>query len=170
MVPAGIKISMPSTSSRHTRHNSKYKRRPCHLCGKVCSEKGLYEHIRHHCPKNAKRTPRVFGRETCPICGKTFNAHYMRVHMATQHTGERAVIGRPRTPERFGKMTKKESRSQHLEKLSKSSSPRQSAPKERERPETRLLSDEEARRRRVFERMARLKLEPMAPARDKKRS
>ena len=160
---------MPSTSSRHQRHNSKYKRRPCHLCGKVCSPKGLYEHIRHHCPKNAKRTPRVFGRKACPICGKTFNAHYMRVHMATQHTGERAVIGRPKSIERFGKMTfKKESRTQPLKKLSKSPSPRRSAPKVRERPESPELSHEEARRRRVYERMAQLKLEP--PARSKKRS
>ena len=155
---------------RQQRYSPKQKRKTCHLCGKVCSSKGIYEHMRHHCPRNSKRTPRVFGRIACPICGKNYNAHYMRVHMATQHAGKKAPIGRPRSREKSARTTHdKISQPQRPHKIIKSSPPPQIAPKERSRSATRnqTLSDDEARRLRVFKRMAQFRLEPMAPARAK---
>ena len=168
---------MPHASGRASQHSQKTKRarKTCHLCGKVCSHKGTYEHLRHHCPNNSKRTPRVFGRIACPICGKRYNEHYLRVHMATQHAGQKAPIGRPRSREKSARSTHEHMPSpEQPRKRNKSPPPPppRSAPKEPKRSTTLLqgLSDEEARRLRVLKRMAHLKLEPKAPARGKNKT
>ena len=64
-------------------------------CGKRCTPKGIWSHEAHHCPNNPNKTPRKFDREPCVFCGKILNSHYMRIHHATQHVGEKAKIGRP---------------------------------------------------------------------------
>jgi hypothetical protein len=70
----------------------------CKHCSKRFSPKGVFSHQRFHCPQNPKRSPRIFDQVVCPICNKTFNSHYLRVHFATQHGGSPPVkIGRPNT-------------------------------------------------------------------------
>ena len=64
-------------------------------CGKRCTAKGVYEHERHHCPRNPDRIPKKIDRKQCVICGQWFNGHYLRVHMACVHAGEPAKRGRP---------------------------------------------------------------------------
>ena len=64
-------------------------------CGKKCTAKGVYEHERHHCPKNPNRVPKQIERKQCVICGEWFNGHYLRVHMACQHGGVPVKLGRP---------------------------------------------------------------------------
>ena len=71
-------------------------------CGKRCTAKGVYEHERHHCPKNPHRIPKKIDRKQCVICGQWFNGHYLRVHMACVHAGEPAKLGRPPTREDTG--------------------------------------------------------------------
>ena len=64
-------------------------------CGKKCTAKGVYEHERHHCPRNPNRVPKQIERKQCFICGEWFNGHYLRVHMACQHAGVPVKLGRP---------------------------------------------------------------------------
>ena len=55
-------------------------------CGKKCTRSGIHSHELHHCPNNPDRKPRNFGREPCPVCGKTYDKYYLRQHPFTQHT------------------------------------------------------------------------------------
>ena len=55
-------------------------------CGKKCTRSGIHSHELYHCPNNVNRKARQFGREACPVCGKTYDKHYLRQHLFTQHT------------------------------------------------------------------------------------
>ena len=79
----------------HRRRNSSPQRRVsrdgqhvyCRFnCGKKCTRQGIHSHELYHCKNNPDRRPREFGREACPVCGKTLDEHYLRQHMFTQHT------------------------------------------------------------------------------------
>ena len=61
-------------------------------CGKKCPRSGIHSHELHHCPNNPNRRTRIFGREACPVCGKTYDKHYLRQHLFTQHTATAAQI------------------------------------------------------------------------------
>lgn len=71
---------MPKTSAKQSPRDTK-----CLYCGKLCTAKSVYEHERHHCPKNPHRKKRKFGKAACRICGKMYHAAGLRTHMATQH-------------------------------------------------------------------------------------
>ena len=57
----------------------------CLYCGKRCTSKGVYEHERHHCPKNPHAKKRSFGKVQCRVCGELYHKAGLRTHMATQH-------------------------------------------------------------------------------------
>ena len=58
---------------------------PCLYCGKMLTARGVAEHERHACKKNANRRKRTFGKKRCDVCGKSYHAAALRAHMATQH-------------------------------------------------------------------------------------
>ena len=72
------------------RKKSPLKDTPCLYCGKLLSAKGVWEHERHHCPKNPNRKKRSFGKSRCKVCGGVYHAAGLRAHMATQHPMEYA--------------------------------------------------------------------------------
>ena len=164
---------MPPARTGALRQHRKSQPKKCRFgCGRVCSPKGIYSHEAHHCPKNPKRRRRSLERASCPICGKDFNGHYLRVHMATQHAGEKAKIGRPRksSESRSPNSQNKQGAAPQRAKAHRKKTP---PPPERKRaasPKTPVqatapnppTTEEEARRQRVFARLARLSLEPRA--------
>ena len=143
-------------------------------CGKKCTAKGVYEHERHHCPKNPNRVPKQIERKQCVVCGEWFNGHYLRVHMACQHAGVPVKLGRPpqqqnaRTspmpkkttkPRETNKPTNKASHSRRLEPRAASTKPSPGS----ERPSGRVHISQfqsqspEEKRKRVFELMAKIR-------------
>ena len=68
----------------------------CLYCGKRCTSKGVYEHERHHCPKNPHAKKRSFGKVQCRVCGELYHKAGLRTHMATQHPLEFAKDKRKR--------------------------------------------------------------------------
>lgn len=58
---------------------------PCLHCGKLYTNKSVYEHERHNCRHNPNRRKRSFGKKRCAVCGKAYHAAGLRAHMATQH-------------------------------------------------------------------------------------
>ena len=83
---------LPSQSwflgSKETGMTKRKREVPCLHCGKLFSKHGVYEHERHHCPKNPERRKRSFGKTKCKICGEIYHAAGLRAHMATQHPAE----------------------------------------------------------------------------------
>ena len=71
---------MPKASAKRSPKDTK-----CLYCGKRCTSKGVYEHERHHCPKNPHRKKRSFSKLQCRVCGQLYHAAGLRTHMATQH-------------------------------------------------------------------------------------
>ena len=81
--------------------NATQKKR-CRFCKKKYSEKGVYTHEKYHCKKNpGKLSPPRFQKELCPVCGKRLNSHYLRIHIATQHAGVYAKVGRPKSADKI---------------------------------------------------------------------
>ena len=76
---------MPKVSVKHSPKDT-----PCLYCGKKFTSKSVYEHERHHCPKNPHRKKRSFGNLKCRVCGELYHAAGLRTHMATQHPHEYA--------------------------------------------------------------------------------
>ena len=74
---------MPKVSAKHSPKDTR-----CLYCGKRCTSKGVYEHERHHCPKNPHRKKRSWGKLKCRVCGQIYHAAGLRTHMATQHPAE----------------------------------------------------------------------------------
>lgn len=157
-----------SRSPSEQRRVSKSGKVCCKCCGKNFSKKGVYEHMRHHCPKNENRTPRTFGREVCVICGKELSAKFMHTHMKCAHTGEPARVGRPpkeaASPARSAKQTSPHKR-HHASPHKKHSRHKPSAENRTDHPKTpspspaRKTSDAETRRQQVLQTMRRLGLE-----------
>ena len=85
---------MPKVSS--TKKSPKNTR--CLYCGKRCTQKGVYEHERHHCPKNPHRKKRSFKKVQCRVCRKSYHAAGLRTHMATQHPLEFAKEQKRKRP------------------------------------------------------------------------
>ena len=71
---------MPKASAKSSPKDTK-----CLYCGKRCTSKGVYEHERHHCPKNKHTKKRSFGKVQCRVCGELYHAAGLRTHMAVQH-------------------------------------------------------------------------------------
>ena len=139
-------------------------------CGKKCTAKGVYEHERHHCPKNPNRAPKQIERKQCVICGEWFNGHYLRVHMACQHAGVPVKLGRPpqhnagtsqeknTKPIKIDMRTNKASRNRRLEPRAASTkpSPGSKRPSVRMHPSQFRGQSPEEKRTRVFELMAKM--------------
>ena len=82
---------MPKASAKRSPKDTK-----CLYCGKRCTSKGVYEHERHHCPKNPNRKKRSFGKVQCRVCGELYHKAGLRTHMAIQHPNEFAKEKRKR--------------------------------------------------------------------------
>jgi hypothetical protein len=59
--------------------------RQCEFCGKWFSNKGLWEHVKYHCPANPNTEKREYSRKRCNVCRKKLHEKSMRDHMWTQH-------------------------------------------------------------------------------------
>ena len=112
---------MPKASAKRSPRDTK-----CLYCGKLCTAKSVYEHERHHCPKNPHRKKRSFGKLQCHVCGQLYHAAGLRTHMAVQHPLEFAKEKRKR-PSSKAAMRRRVARAESEERrheVPRSTSPR----------------------------------------------
>ena len=117
---------MPKVSAKKSPKDTR-----CLYCGKRCTSKGVYEHERHHCPKNPHRKKRSFGKVKCRVCGQRYHAAGLRAHMATQHPQEFAKEKARKRPSSKAAMRRRVARAEREElqrrEVSRSPSPRRSS-------------------------------------------
>ena len=116
------------TRMPQAKHSPKDTR--CLYCGKKCTQKGVYEHERHACPKNPHRKKRSWSKVKCRVCGEMYHAAGLRTHMATQHPLDFAKEKARKRPSSRAAMRRRVARAEMEEirrhRVSRSPSPRQS--------------------------------------------
>ena len=112
---------MPKTSAKSSPKDTK-----CLYCGKRCTSKGVYEHERHHCPKNKHKKKRSFGKVQCRVCGELYHAAGLRTHMAVQHPLEFAKdkARRPRSKAAMRRRVARAESEERRHEVPRSTSPR----------------------------------------------
>ena len=112
---------MPKVSAK-----SSPKDTPCLYCGKKCTSKGVYEHERHHCPKNKHTKKRSLGKLQCRVCGGLYHAAGLRTHMAVQHPLEFAKdkARRPRSKAAMRRRVARAESEERRHEVPRSTSPR----------------------------------------------
>ena len=115
---------LPKASAKSSRKNTK-----CLYCGKRCTSKGVYEHERHHCPKNKHTKKRSFGKVQCRVCGELYHAAGLRTHMAVQHPLEFAKdkARRPRSKAAMRRRVARAESEERRHEVPPSPSPRRSS-------------------------------------------
>ena len=109
---------MPKASAKRSPKDTK-----CLYCGKRCISKGVYEHERHHCPKNPHRKKRSCGNVQCRVCGQMYHAAGLCTHMAIQHPMEFAK-DKARRPRSKAEMRRRVAREEQRHEVPRSPSPR----------------------------------------------
>ena len=100
----------------------------CLYCRKRCTSKGVYEHERHHCPKNPNRRKRSWGKVKCRVCGQMYHSAGLRTHMALQHPLEFAKEKARKSQSSKAAMRRRAALAERKERheVSRSNSPRRS--------------------------------------------
>ncbi len=79
------------TDSSYMKRKTSPKDARCPHCGGWYTQRGVKEHLRHHCRPCPTSRKRVFNNATCKHCGLTYHSgNSLRVHVATQHKHEYA--------------------------------------------------------------------------------
>ena len=67
----------------------------CPHCKKSFSNKGVYAHMKYHCPDNKHRTSRSYKHVPCPKCKKSIHEKALAIHLYTQHAEVRRKTAVP---------------------------------------------------------------------------
>ncbi len=72
----------------------------CRHCGRLFSNKGVYEHEKYHCPHNKLRQKRSYSVLRCHECGAKVHEKHLSTHLFTQHdvVSPRSKRARSRSP------------------------------------------------------------------------
>ena len=70
----------------------------CRFCHKWFSNKGVHEHERYHCSKNANKEMRSYSQKRCPECKKRVHEKHLSTHRYVQHDVVSPRSTRSRSP------------------------------------------------------------------------